>query len=189
MSLPPIPISAPNGEPVTVAEAKVLCRVDEDITTDDALIGSLITTGREMAEQELSRALITQTWERVYDGFDGDSIELAWPPVQSIQYVQYIDANGDLQTLPEAYYYLDAVGKLPGFVLLADGYSWPATADTANAVRVRFVCGYGDTAAAVPESIKNWIKLVVADMHPNGDKMSVDQRLRVDRMLDRQRWY
>ena len=51
-----------------------------------------------------------------------------------------------------------------GWVLPVQGTSWPATLDTTNAVRVRFICGYG-SAAAVPAGIKSWMKLRIGTLY------------------------
>jgi uncharacterized phiE125 gp8 family phage protein len=177
-------ITAPAIEPVTLAEAKVQCRVDTDLTAEDDLLSALISTAREMAEHEIGRALINQTWERVLDAFPAAEIELGMPPVSSIVSVTYIDAAGDSQTLASAAYTLEP-DLLPGWLLPAEGYEWPDTLDTANAVRVRFVAGYGDSAPNVPAAVKSWILLTVADLYPNGDKMTPDQRAAIARLLDR----
>ena len=170
-------------EPVTLAQAKVQCRVDDDIITDDTLISTLITAARQQCEQELGRALITQTWERVIDAFPSAEIELGKPTVLSIASVIYIDAAGDSQTMADQDYSLDA-DTGGGFLLPAVDTEWPDTLDTANAVRVRFTAGFGADADAVPGGIKAWILARVGDMHPNGDKVTADQQTRLDRLLD-----
>lgn len=170
-------------EPVTLEQAKVQCRVDEDITADDDLIETLITAARQQAEQELNRALITQTWERVIDAFPEAEIELGKHPVIAITSVTYTDAAGDSQTLAAEAYSLDSDTD-GGYLLPAVDTTWPATLDTANAVRVRFTSGYGATADLVPGAIKAWILAKVGDLHPNGDKVTTDQQARLDRLLD-----
>ncbi len=173
-------------EPVTLAEAKIQCRVDDDIETDDALIESLITAARKMAEQECSRALILQTWERSIDAFPAVEIELGKHQVLGITSVKYIDTAGAEQTMDSADYSLDSDTD-GGYLLPAIDTEWPDTLDTANAVRVRFTAGYGVDAAAVPECIKAWIRIMVGHLHPNGDKLTPDQKQMVDRLLDSER--
>lgn len=173
-------------EPVTLAQAKVQCRVDEDITTDDTLIEGLVSAARKMAEQECNRALISQTWERVIDAFPAVEIELGKHRVIAITSVTYIDAAGNSQTMAAEDYSLDADSD-GGFLLPAADAEWPDTLDTANAVRVRFTAGYGADASAVPECIKAWIRIMVGHMHPNGDKLTPEQKKMVDRLLDSER--
>jgi len=70
--------------------------------------------------------------------------------------------------------------------------SWPDTRDQINAVAVRYVAGYAD-AAAVPEGIKQWIKLQIASMYENRETEAYSSRAVsttvqmqfVDRLLDR----
>lgn len=157
-------ITPPTLEPLTVAEAKALLRIDN--SAEDTLIASLIAAARGQAEQELGRALAAARWERVLDAFPSDdsAIRLGWPTVTSIASVKYIDTAGAQQTLAASAYSLDA-DYLPGWVApSATAPSWPATLDTANAVRVQFDVAWGE-GAAVPEDIKSWIKMRVAALH------------------------
>lgn len=168
-------ITPPSTEPVTLAEAKLFCRVDDDLTKDDGLISALIVAARDQAEHILGRALMAQTWERTLDAFphDGD-IELGYPPVQSVESVTYVDPAGAEQTLSSGSYLLDSA-TIPGWVILGNDEEWPETMVTANAVRVRFISGYA-SAAEVPESIKTWIKLHVGEWYANRELASDKQR-------------
>lgn len=47
------------AEPITLAEAKAHLRLDADLTEDDGLIVTLITSAREQAEHQLGFALAT----------------------------------------------------------------------------------------------------------------------------------
>ena len=111
-------ITAPADEPVTRAEAKLQCRIDADLTADDALIDGLVAAVREQAEHEIGGALVTQTWERTLDAFpvSGGAIELGMPPVQSLVSVKYLDAAGTEQTLAPSAYTLDAASSVPAAV-------------------------------------------------------------------------
>lgn len=161
-------ISAPTDEPVSLAEAKLHCRVD--ISTDDDMITAMIVAARQRAEHETGRRLMTQTWDLLLDAFPAAEIELRRPPVQSITHVKYYDTTGTLQTLDASLYSLDSV-LLPGWLLPAYNTEWPDTYDTANAVQVRMVCGYA-TAAAVPAAIKQWILLQVGAMYAQREALA-----------------
>ena len=181
-------ITAPASEPVTRAEAKLQCRVDSDITTDDDLIDALITSARQECEHLTGRALITQTWERVVDAFPLLELELGMPKVASITGVYYYDTTGTEVTLGSSAYVLDSAMP-PGWVLPAYGYQWPTTYDTANAVRVRFVSGYG-AASDVPAAIKTWCRMRIADLYQHRGGTVVGQSVTqlgqrfYDRLLD-----
>lgn len=157
-------VALTGAEPLTLAEAKLVCGVDADITKWDTLITALISVGREEAEQELGRTVAAARWERVLDGFpaDGGAIRLGWPRVQSIVSVAYIDTAGNAQTLASTAYSLDSDYE-PGWVApSAAAGSWPSTLDTANAVRVQFDTAWGE--GAVPESVKQYVRVRVATL-------------------------
>ncbi len=183
-------ITAPSTYPVTLAEAKLHCRVD--IADDDTLITALITAATEMAEQKTGRAIMTQTLELTLDAFP-DAFELTRVPVQSVTSVKYYDTTGTQQTLSNTLYALDAAEDF-GFAHISPVYggTWPTTRDQINAVAVRYVAGYAD-AASVPQSIKNWILLMVSTMYANRETEAYSSRAVsttvqmqfVDRLLDR----
>lgn len=157
-------ITAPATVPVSIAEAKSHCRVDA--SDEDSWFAAAIGAAVAKAEHELGRALITQTWEAVYDAFPSGGIELGRSPVQSITTLKYLDATGSEQTVSPSAYVLDAVADQGiGWLLPAAGTAWPAAAAAVNAVRVRFVCGYADTADSVPAAVRQWILMHVATAH------------------------
>ena len=160
-------------EPITVAEAKASPSLRVAVATDDTDIGTLITTARDMAETITRRAFITQTWELVLDGFPTGGIVLPLPPLQSVASIKYIDTDGAQQTLDALLYAVDTDSE-PGLVVPAYGESWPSTRDEVNAVRVRFVAGYG-AAADVPAAIKTWIKMRAGTLYDNPQALVVGQ--------------
>lgn len=186
-------ITGPAQEPVTLAEAKLHLRVTD--SSEDALITSLISASRSLAEHETGRALITQTWERVLDAFPAAEIMLGRPTVLAITSITYLDTTGTLQTLSGSRYVLDADSPA-GYVACATGYSWPDTIDAMNAVRVRFTAGYGALASAVPSDIKQWMLLQIGTMYANREGILITGRQPaelpnrfVGALLDRHRVY
>lgn len=162
-------ITGPAVEPISLAEAKAHLRVDSD--AEDALIGLLIASARQAAEHETGRALITQTWELVLDAFPSAEIEIPAAGVASIASVKYLDGAGDEQTVSASAYVLDAE-SVPAYVLPASGYEWPGTADSANAVRVRYVAGFGAAAADVPASIRHWMLLHIGTAYAQRESVA-----------------
>lgn len=156
-------ITAPAAEPVTLATAKLHLRVTT--TSDDALITALISSAREECENEIRRALISQTWEKYLDKFPA-GIELFYPPFISLTSVTYIDENQATQTLAGTEYTVDDKQE-PAWIVPAYGKSWPTTLAVINAVTIKFVCGYGAADTDVPKAIKNWLLLRIADLYIN----------------------
>jgi uncharacterized phiE125 gp8 family phage protein len=152
---------APAAEPVTLAEAKLHCKVDG--TEDDALITALIVAARQQAEHRTGRALITQQWEQTLDSFPEDSVDLPKPNLVSVQSVTYLDADGVRQTLAGTEYQV-VTDELVGRLLPAYGKSWPSCRVQPGSVAINYTCGYGN-ASAVPESIKSWIKMAVGTLY------------------------
>lgn len=179
-------ISPPAEEPISLATAKLHLRVDS--SDDDALINALIATARRQAEQETRRYLITQTLERTLDAFP---CALILPPLQSVSSIKYLDAAGVLQTLAAEQYVVDALSA-PARISRAESVDWPTTRAQHNAVTIRFVAGYG-AAAAVPETIKQWMLLQIGHWYANREASS--QKLEplpfVDSLLNDSRvdWY
>jgi uncharacterized phiE125 gp8 family phage protein len=181
-------ITPPASEPITLAEAKAHLRVE--VSDDDLLIGSLITAAREAAEHETRRALMLQTWELALTEFPGPAgaIRLSKPPMSSIISLQYVDSDGQLQTMAEADFRLsehtEGADLYPAYSI-----NWPLTRKHPGAVTVRYVAGY-PVAASVPAQIKAWMLLRIGALYENRESVingTTSQDLGsgfVDHMLD-----
>jgi uncharacterized phiE125 gp8 family phage protein len=191
--------AAPQAEPISLAEARLHLRIDDDNTADDALIQVLITAAREQAEHETGRRMITQTREMTLDAFPagGESIQLHADCVkaQSIESITYLDTAGVWQTFNAASYALDP-HTLPGYVFEAAGAAWPAgVSDSANAVRIKVVCGYGNAGSDVPQALRQWMLLQIGAMYAQRETFALGVPVAelpgrfVDRLLDPYRVY
>ena len=141
-------------EPVSLAEARLQCKIDSDDTSHDAALTSLITAAREHAQHYTGRALAPQTLEVALDAFpnwEAPSIQLPMCPVTSITSIKYTDLAGTEQTLSNTKYALSPYGESR---MLAPTYGsyWPTTQDIMNSVRIVQVCGY--TAELLPKAAK-----------------------------------
>jgi uncharacterized phiE125 gp8 family phage protein len=145
----------------------------------------LITAARERAELVTQRALLTQTWDLLLDGFPEDGyIEIPKPPLVSVTYVKYTDTGGTLRTLTANTDYLVQAPAGPrcarGRVALPFAGIWPVTLDQMGAVVVRFVCGNA-SAALVPGLIKAAMLMDLANLY--GDREDVlDEGSKIHRM-------
>lgn len=173
-------LAAPSVEPITLAEAKLHCRVDG--TDDDALITALIVAARNKAENRTARALITQQWRLDLDGFPVDGIDLPLPPLQSVQSITYLDADGVRQTLAASEYTVIA-NETPGSVLPAYGKSWPGCRVAPGSVQISFTAGYG-ASIAVPQAIKQWMLMYISQWYETRDAEHKVELGFVDALLD-----
>lgn len=159
-------VTAPEVEPVSLAEARLHLRSDDSVTTDDELITSLIVAARQSVESRTNRALVTQTWDAFYEAFPDDRVLLVpKPTLQSVTSVKYRDGSNVEQTLASTEYDTD-VSSLPGVVSRGYSKTWPTTYERPQAVTVRFVAGYG-LAASVPDAIKAAMKLMMGHWYAN----------------------
>jgi uncharacterized phiE125 gp8 family phage protein len=155
-------ITAPTTLPVTVAEAKLHCRVDT--SADDTLIEAYIKAAVDKCEHYTGRALMAQTWRLTLDEFP-EAFELTRIPVASITSVKYFNSAGTETTMSSGDYALDNASDFnSAYVVPAYGGAWPTARVQTNAVQVNFVAGYAD-AASVPGALKAWILLAVAGMY------------------------
>lgn len=173
-------ITAPTVEPLTLEEVKAHLRVDH--TYDDSLIAIYLAAARahvDGPEGFLGRALVTQVWELVLDAFPDDEIKIPLPPLQTVDSIRYDDSAGNEQIVNTSDYFVDNVSE-PGWVVPADGASWPTPMDAINSVRVRFTAGYApstdsppDLRANIPFDIKAAILLHVGSMYEHREEVVV----------------
>jgi uncharacterized phiE125 gp8 family phage protein len=154
----------PAVEPMTPAEAKTHLRVD--FTDDDTYITALIIAARMITEKRTNRALITQTWDYILDDFPRKTeIKLRKPKLQSVTGVYYTDSDGVEQTVSPSIYAVDLKSSI-GRIFLKFAQIWPpAILQPASAVRIRMVCGYGDTADKVPAPLIHAMKYLISQWY------------------------
>ncbi|WAH38615.1 head-tail connector protein [Alicyclobacillus dauci] len=186
-------VEEPAQEPLTVTDAKLYLRVDDD--TEDDMISAFITAAREWCEAYQNRAYITQTLELVIDHFPHhisepflfydlpflfsgerelyrhrhrhhNEIRLPMPPIQSVTSVAYTDETGAKTTVDPSTYIVDADSE-PGRIVPASGQKWPLVRlQPINGVRVQYVAGYG-TADKVPKSVLQAMKMLIDHWYNN----------------------
>lgn len=161
-------VTPPSTEPVSLAEAKLHCHVDDD--TEDSLIEGWIMAARQHIEEAIGRALITQTLEMRVDAWP-ERLYLPRPPAASIVSVTAIDDSDEAHTLDASAFTL-RTGTEPGYVVF-DSSLRPSVvlADMAG-VRVRYVAGYGE-ASDVPRPIRQAILLLVGHWFANREAVNV----------------
>lgn len=164
---------APSIEPLSLADAKLHCRVD--ITHDDSLIASYITSARRLIEAYCLNSLITQNWTVTLDykdnseGFWVEKRKIRFPmqPIQSITAVTTYDSQNNATLFDSANYRLSG-----NRIVLNDLCYWPSSLRFTDCLQIDFVAGYGNTANAVPLDIVQAMKLLVAQWYENREAIS-----------------
>ena len=188
-------VEAPQAEPVTLAEAKAHLRLDS-INADDAYVTALVTAARQRVEAFLRRALITQKYELTLDAFPWNKyllytnsfFDIPRPPLQSVEWVKYVDTAGVLTTLPAEQYIVDNSSDEIARLALAWSQFWPITRYTINAVTVRFVAGYGDAPAKVPQAIRQGILIEISNLYEAREDVVVGQSVNMIPASERLLW-
>jgi uncharacterized phiE125 gp8 family phage protein len=124
----------------------------------------------------IGRALLTQQWQATFDDGFPPVIEIALPPIQSVDSITYVDADGNTQTLATDAYRLTGVGAWLTEIAPAFGTSWPATRCEREAVKVTFTAGYGDDIDSLPASILQAIRLIAAHLFENREAVALFER-------------
>jgi len=153
-------ITPPTDLPISLAEAKAYLRaIDDD---EDATVVAMIRAATNLLDARgfLGRCLMAQTWEWSDDAFPAGAICLPLGPVTSVASVVYDDLDGVEQTVSSSNYDVSGADFGGRIVRRAD-FSWPATKDKPDAVRVQFVAGaasWNDT----PEGVRQALLAMVA---------------------------
>lgn len=187
-------VTQPTEEPLSVDDARAHRRLDED--TDDALLEAMIVAARERAEHELQRSVVAKEYELTLDEFPAGTIYLPMSPAVpgatalTVASVKYTDAAGVEQTVSSANYTVDAYSHTPRIVPAS---GWPSAKAVVGAVRIRYTSGLA--AAAVPQSIRQWMLLQIGAMYENREAAIVGPGFVVtsmpfaDHLLDAYRSY
>lgn len=186
--------AAPAQLPVDLNTFKVHARVRIDDDAEDEYLNGLIAACTEEidgANGWLGRALITQQWKLTLPAFPCDrKIMLPLPPLQSVDSITYIDADGAGQTFAAENYEV-VTDAQQGYLRLLSGKSWPSAKSCEN-VSVLFKCGYGGDPAAVPFRIRQYIMVQAADLYNNREANLVGTNIApvpgMDTMLNDYRW-
>jgi len=154
--------TAPTVEPITVSEVKDHLRIT---TADfDTILGELITAAREYVEKITGRALVQRTLEAQYK--DWHNFDLPYPPVISVDSIEYTDTDGNTSTVDASIY---SVVSDASKIILGYGQSWPTATlhPDEYPVKVTYKAGYEpegsplDYTANIPRAIKSAIKMHV----------------------------
>lgn len=149
----------PTSLPVSLQE------IHDHVGVTDLADNDRLTMLNEAATRHVEmvsrRQLITQTWREKCDTFTTSIVVLRKRPLQSVTSITYVDSAGDTQTFSSDNYDVDTDAD-PGRIVLGFNQTWPTVRGHTNDVAYTYVCGFGDSGAAVPSTLKAAIKLLVS---------------------------
>lgn len=175
-------IVAPISYPLSLDDAKEFMRISDD--DDNNMIQAMITASTEYAENYTNRQLESATFELYNDCFVQD-MKFPKNPINSISKIEYMDEDGNYQTLADTEYYL--YGENDIFRLYYE--DMPSHKTHKNAIKITFVSGY----TTVPESIIAYLKVKVSTLYENREQFVIGVSANelplsfVDNLLDKYR--
>lgn len=175
----------PAVEPVILEEVKPQLRIDDDDTSYDEQLESLIVAAREWCEGYQNRAYITQTYELALDCWPYvRKMKLPRPMLQSIESLKYTDSEGITVTWGDSNYSADDYSE-PGYLVAKT--CWPSVClAPVNGIIVTYVAGYGNSAESVPVKTRQAIILLVKHWFEFGEcdpPPAVTSLLNLDRVV------
>jgi uncharacterized phiE125 gp8 family phage protein len=170
--MPAIQIEEPAIEPLTLAEAKAFLRVEH--TADDDLIGVLIKAARCEVEAATRRALITQGFRVVMDCWPkSNRVVSPVSPLRSVTAARVRGADGSASNLNLVAFTLDTVSS-PGVIDFDRGAVIEPGQRIAS-IEIEITAGYGESAASVPEPLRQAMRLLIARYYENRDQIESDK--------------
>jgi uncharacterized phiE125 gp8 family phage protein len=167
-------LTAPAVEPLTLAEAKEYLRVDT--SDDDDVITALIAGARVHIEAQTRRALITQSWRLVRDCWPPDGrIAVRPAPPRSVVAARYYDEANATHAIDTSAFVVDTASSVLSFA----AWSMPAPGRDAAGIEIDVSVGYGDAASAIPEALRQAIRMLIAHWYENRGLVALGETIAV----------
>lgn len=157
-------VTAPAELALSVEDARRHLRIDT--AAFDGEIEGFIASAIAAVDgpRGIGICMVTQTWRLTLDRFER-FITLPLGPNVAVTSVQYVDADGAVQTVSSGDYQVLA-DRDPAVLSPTYGTCWPSTRCELGAVRITFTAGFG-AAADVPADLVNALKLIVGELYRN----------------------
>lgn len=145
---------------VTLANVKLNLRITA--STHDTILARLTRAAERKVERDAGVSLINQAWYFRCDRFPFETpIYLPRGPVSAVDKLEYVDTNGDTQTLAADQYETD-IDSWPPRIVEAYGCVWPSIRSGLSQVRIEISTGYGADSTAVPEDLGHAVTLLAS---------------------------
>lgn len=158
-------IAGPALEPVSLDDARGFVRMDA--TDEDALLTALVAAARVHIESVTGRALFSQQWRIVLDGWPCEGrLPLPIAPALELLALRVHAEDGTTATLPTAGLLIDGD---PARLLFPSDFDPGIALAERQAIEVDYRAGYGAAADDVPAPLRQAIRLLVGYWFENRD--------------------
>lgn len=162
-------VKTPAGkDPVDIATAKRQCRIEDEVSTEDALVGVYLKAATAWVEDYTGRCLVSQTRQASMCGFPRRIYLPHGAPSAAIVSVKYYDTSNAQQTLSSSVYSLVQFSE-PACLTLVDGQVWPSTFTRDDAVVVEYTAG-ASSPEDVPAALVQAVLLLVGHWYENREQ-------------------
>lgn len=169
------------SEPITLQEAKDHCYVTSVDIDVEATLTDAIAEAREYCQGHTWQIIVAGIYEYRIDSFPNgrEILEIDKYPIVSVDSVEYIDTDGNIQIINNSNYVADTYSYTTRIKPEED---WPTVKDQPFAITVSLTAGYDDSSPRFecPGNIKRAVKLLVGHYFNNREVVVVSEGRSVD---------
>ena len=179
--MPAILTTPPAVEPVTLTEVKAHLRLG--LSDEDDAITRMIVSARRYLEQQTGLVFITQGWSCFRDAWpEAGEVKLPVGPVQSLGDVKVLGEDDVAAVIDPAHYFLDSASR-PARLVLRASRIWPPPGRAGNGIEIEVTAGFGATASAMPQPLREALLQLVAHWYGHRGDESVRLPLTVESIV------
>jgi uncharacterized phiE125 gp8 family phage protein len=141
-------LAGPAEEPVSLAEAKVFLRIEDD--AEDGLLTTLIGAARLHVEGVTGKAMLAQSWRVTLDAWPEDrTVRLPVGPLIALTDITAFDAAGVGYAVP-----LSQFRSEPDRLLVPDAVAGMPALQERHGIEIDFTAGFGSDPGDVPADLR-----------------------------------
>ena len=164
-------LAGPAQEPVSLVSMKAFLRLEDD--AEDGLVEALISAARIHIEAITARALLSQRWRAVIDGWpESRAIRLAVSPMIEIEAIRCFD-EGDQAHEIEREQFLPDGQAVPARIICPVSVAGAPVLRARMGIEIDYLAGFGDAPEDVPGDLVQSLKTLVAYWFENRDSVIV----------------
>ena len=170
-------VTGPNGWPIDETDLEDHARA---IGQPTAQLEPYIHAAVNHLEVISNRRFLSQTWKMFLDEFPaGGVISVPYAPLVSVTHIKYTTTDAVQHTFASSNYGVSTARTL-GQIILEYSKDWPTeTLRYTDPIEIQFVVGYTN-AAAVPNQIKQAIKMLAAHFYEHREAVALGTTAAVD---------